>query len=231
MPRKRMPRRFKKKAKVSDAVKSYVQKKIEKNIELKQAFLQFPAIAASATVGTRYLINAPNTTGAVLQQGLDWDERLGNEYLIKRVDWRGTIRITNLATSRYETFRVIMMYEKQPEGVSFAGGEFLIDVNSGRGIISDYNYKHKHRFVILSDRMYNLNDFSGNVVGLGTKKSLKLSHTFTKPIRTVCYNNPNPAVPLDGIAAVEKTAIYVVVFASANVTVESANTSCNYLDA
>jgi len=224
-----MKRKVKKTGKVSVAVKKYVQKKIEHNIEHKQTYLSFPGNAISVLSGTRYLINAPDTASGSLIEGTDWFDHIGSEYLIKSVTARGVVRIANLALSHFETVRAILMMEKQPEGVAFAGAELLLDVASGRGIMSDFNAKHKHRFVILRDQVFDLNDFTGLAAGAGVKKFIKMSYTFKKPVRTVLYNDP--AKTNTGVAAVEKTAIYLVLLCGANCLAEAIDTSCIYLDA
>lgn len=218
----------KKRSQVSPAVKKYIQRSIERNIEHKQTAITYASLNVSSTSGSRYLLNAPDTTVASLVQGVDWDERLGAEYLVKKIDFRGVVRITNCTTSRFETVRVLLMTEKQPEGVAFAGAELLATNASGASVLSAFNEKHRHRFIIHSDKTYNLNDFSG-AAGVGMKKNIKLIKTFKKPMRTVLYNDQGAAKT--GVAALEKTAIYVVMFCSANVTCESAVGSVVWLDA
>lgn len=227
--KRKYKRKVKAKGKVSEAVKSYVQKKIEGNIEHKQMGVIWAANTVSNTVGTRLIINAPETATSQLIPGFDWDEYVGSEILVKEICVKGVVKITSLATSHYETVRAILMYEKQPEGVPFAGAEFFLDVTAGRTVFSDFNAKHKHRFVILSDKTYDLNDYSAGIAGGGTKKHISLTHTFKKPIRQVMYNNPGGS--LNGVAALEKTAIYMVLICGANVTYEGFTTSMKYLDA
>jgi len=91
---------------------------------------------------------------------------------------------------------------------------------------SDYNQKHKHRFVVLYDKTFDLNEPSNIVVGGGIKKHIKYTHTFKNPLKTVLYNAAGT-----GIAGIEKTALYLKLVCGANCSFENMTTSITYLDA
>lgn len=192
--------------KVSKPVKKYVEKKLKKAAEMKQVEYSNGAVTISNISGTRYLLNNVDVAGNKLSTGALPNQRIGSKIKIYGFDVRADIRILNLATSKFESVRAIVIMEKQPEGIPFASAELFISTGTGVTIQSGYNEKHKHRFKILYDKTYNLNDFSPNVAGTGCKKDIVIHKRYKRPFNCTFYSDPTGI--LNGTSALEQCAIY-----------------------
>jgi len=148
-------------------------RKLERSEELKYHDLQ--STSALATTGTSI-----HLTG--LAQGDDFDQRIGEEIVAKYLNMKLRFETSNLSVSSSQ-MRVLLFWDLQNNGV---GPDVSTSVSIGTAVLDNatvtstilcpHNYRTKHRYKILMDRVYNMNpDGTGVGKSLFVKRNLRLN--------------------------------------------------------
>lgn len=167
-------------------------KKNRRNIgkrEMKFAFDTHPNVDVSST-GVFQLINA-------IQQGTTANSRIGEEYDIIGIELKTVAQGNELDQRAF--IRVMIVQDKQPNGVQFALSELLEVTTSPVHITSGYNYSFSKRFNVLYDRVHSYQN-----------NGQETSHSkwFRKKSIKVKCNSTNSGTIVD----IEKNAIWLLVF-------------------
>lgn len=215
------------KSKVSKDVKKFVKKQINAVTELKQNALTWASFAVDNNGGSHLCVNLPATTE--LQRGTAYNQRIGDKILIMGVDAQIICNIADLQTSTAESVRVVLMYEKQPEGVQFATSELFNNGGASVSFLSSYRASQAHRFKILYDKTFNINNGSARTGAAepGAKRVIRIKKKWKNGLPVNYYFNSAAT----NITAIERGALYVLLWTEgANLTAK-AQTSITYRDA
>lgn len=116
-----------------------------------------PRIAPELKASDVNVSMAADTTGAILllngiDPGTALNQRIGRQILAKKLRLRLACVVT-AATGADQTQRVMVVLDKQPNGVALA----ITDVLTSVGTTANYNLSNQARFKILFDRRVYLN--------------------------------------------------------------------------
>lgn len=79
--------------------------------------------------------------------------RIGDKIVVRSIHYRGTLSCSNPAA--FATARVLIVYDKQCNGVFPAIGDILFNLPGGASVYgSSINISNKNRFIILRDRFF-----------------------------------------------------------------------------
>lgn len=221
-------------AKVSKAVKKYVDKKVKHDGELKQLNVAFaggvfPGTLISTTVGTQYTLNQIVAVGGPGAQGVGGYQRIGNKMSIEYLEIRfhlqllrgQVVGIPATVTAGHESVRCVIYVEKFPEGINTNTPEMFYDTGNGLAVVSPMISSNKHRFTILHDKVYTFNSVDNTYPASGVAKYIEYKHRFKRPLITTYY----PDTTLLGIAGIETGAIKMLLFSTDLRSGGTANTS------
>ncbi len=121
---------------------------------------------------------------AQVEQGASSVQRIGNKINMVSLAVRGYVSISNAETSNSAT-RVIIFYDRRPNGVLTTVGTDVLTSNSVSGMIKTDNAQTRGRFQILYDRVFT---FPGTTAA-GTRPSRKYFKFFIKKNLKTEYNN------------------------------------------
>lgn len=162
MPRKRYGKRKAKTPKVSKAVKTYVDKKIDTEIENKYANAKNSSVAVDST-------SLVLSTGVTLVQGTSVGTRIGNKIRQKKCDIRFQLRNGNPGVVGTQKVRMIALFDKNPNGVIATTSELLIDnTSAGLNWLSPLNPNYfSERFTLVRDKVFDVPQANASAVAWG----------------------------------------------------------------
>lgn len=135
-------------------------KKLEHSEELKYNNLT-NSLTAISTTANIYSLSA-------IGQGDDYNQRVGEELTAKYLNVK--MRIRHFANANADVVRVIIFWDKQVNGVgpvaftsASAVDALLDDTNVGQVCYAQPNYRTKHRYTILYDKLHIMNPDSSGV--------------------------------------------------------------------
>lgn len=159
-------------------------------------------LTSSATTGSTHINN--------VSQGTTISQRVGNKINMKSVSLRTTISYKNTGTVTYKdkaTVRVMLVYDKQPNGSYPSVGDILQDTStnatSTTGFSSNVNIANKNRFVIVRDKFINL-DLNNQIQHVKMFKKLNNTETSFK-------------TTTGAIGDIINGALYFIIFKSQNI--------------
>lgn len=200
-------RKFKRKAKVPKPVKTYVKKEFDKLVEDKQAGGLIAGFDSSYT-GTYTLLNG-------VAQGTNQGQRIGmqlkNKYLILRLIMNQNAGFVGLS----ERIRVMLIWDKQPNGAAPTANQLLTITAAGQAFISPININASKRYRIVYDKLYSLQSRGGanNVAEskmITIKKNLKLNTKYMDTGAT--------------IASIQTNSLYLVTISQEDLAIRIAGT-------
>ncbi len=151
---------------ISDAKKALrLARHVKSMINVEFKFLDFNATAAGQPESV--------TLGQVsnIAQGDGGSARDGNQ--VKLTGIYLTYMWTISASATNTQVRVLLVLDKQTNGVIYAAGDLLHDTSINDNIVSPYNLDNKYRFRVLYDRVHHLSD-NGNQ-SVSVKRYIKMN--------------------------------------------------------
>lgn len=118
------------------------------NVEYKFNDVQLTSVGVTTTHNIMQCSN--------IDQGLTDITRNGNS--IKAVSFEYRMVIKQNETATQSQLRIIVIKDKQTNGVIYAANDLLADVSSFDAIVAPFDPNNKYRFTVLSDRVVSLQD-------------------------------------------------------------------------
>lgn len=177
------------------------------NPELKVKQASLVAFATNNTLGTFIILNNPTIAGS-LDRGTLQTQRVGDKVGIKRISCRFSIQNTALVTDA--AFRVMMIYDKDANGVTPAASDiFGLAGVAGRTIHFDYDpYTVPSQYKVLYDRTIDQRLYIAGPPAFDSgPRTFNINKIFKTPMKTVYYK----AATVGSQADIEQGAFYLFV--------------------
>lgn len=117
-----------------------------------------------STTGTRQLLNG-------ITQGSDYNNRIGRKFTMVKL--LGRMRVALGATPTNSNVRALVVYDKQPNGAAFSNTDLL----TGSSTTAFNNLNNKDRFIVLVDKIMQVDTVNKPSVLIKFKKNMKMGVT------------------------------------------------------
>jgi len=170
MPKVRVVKRrrnMNKRLRVSKAVKHYVHKTLDGNLEKKDSFNT--GMSGGYVINTGGITQLSNTgqiykLTSLIPQGVENFQRIGDEIKLKEIGIRMIFRmLTDNGTQFSNNVRcIVFSYKKSTTGGSASSTSVGIsdildnDANSTDWVTAPYKFENRHNFKILYDKVFNM---------------------------------------------------------------------------
>lgn len=174
----------KKSKKLSSSIKKIVKAEIHKNIEDKYLNDNVTAVTAVSDNATTILCNGLSPSATI-------EGRIGEKIRMTRMQGNFAVATAGAAiagtTSTYY-FRLMLIYDKQPNGSGITLNQLFINSGAGNTFLSLLNPAGSDRYKVLFDKIYNM-PIGGGVANVSENRIIRVD----KKLRHMTHYNDGNA--------------------------------------